>query len=581
MAFRLTMVSDVRDVIRGTDNIADGLDEVADALDDVASESTGAGRDLARSLDTAGDAADDLASAARDAGRDVERALDDAGDSATDLARTGREAGDDLGRGVSDGAETAEDATTRMERTFSESVRAMRDDSSSVGDGLGEGIRDGADRVSEGTEQMRDDAMSNATEMAAGFDGSVGSMTDAAQGFIAEGLSGFGPAGAAAGLAAGIGIGLVTSHLESAKEEAEETAEQVAGIAGELIDLRASTRGPEAVRDALKEMATTSEEGEIAIEQHAEVARRAGIDFGTYAAALAGDAEAQGRAYEEIIGAQLRALDRYNQMRKTDFVAAEEYLKSRQAERDALSDAAGELEKVNGLLDQGASASALYTEAVDASSAAQLDSAEATEEATAAAEDQTSAAEELVTATEAVTQATRDQASAALEASNAQIGFAAAVSDATETISENGATLDISTEAGRENYSALNGLAGQTLSLAEANRINGAATEESNAKLVEGRTAFINAAEAAGATAEEAQHLADTYGLVPEVVVTDAQVTGVQKAKDDLADVSKDREVKITPYANAWEFQKAVDSAAAGLRPPNVALNPRAGTYFG
>lgn len=579
----IPFISDVRDFLRGTSSVEDSLDDVAGALDNVGETASDSARTAERSLDGIGDTAQDSA-------RTAERALDGVGDALGDVSDDARDVGRDMTRSLGDGAEEGQDAAQRLESSFRDALDTVRDESRTTGDDLGSslggGVDDASREVSEGTAQMRDDAVSNATEMAAGFDGSVGSMTDAAQGFIAEGLSGFGPAGAAAGLAAGIGIGLLTSGLEAAKEEAQEVAEGVSDLAGEMIDMRSSARGPEQVRDALKAAASEAEDGRNVLQGWADDADAAGINFGDYAAGMAGDSDAAQRALVDLntkLGEQAAAAqalreeaaqagaDRSYQTRiGQDIAALEPYTTALREAKEALIDETGVVEESSAVY-------GLYTTAVGASSAAQLDATEAAEAATEAAEEQRDAADELVTATEAVTTAVRDAASAKIEASNAEVGYMAAVDGATKSIQDNGSTLDLATEAGRNNQSALNTLAAQTLSLADANRVNGAATNESNAKLVAGRDAFINAAIAAGQTEQSARDLADAYGLVPETVSTAAQVTGVQQAKDDLAEVSKERKVKITPYADAYQWQQAVDDAANGVRKPLIQFNARLG----
>src|SRR5690606_26177662 len=46
--------------------------------------------------------------------------------------------------------------------------------------------------------------------------------------------------------------------------------------------------------------------------------------------------------------------------------------------------------------------------------------------------------------------------------------------------------------------------------------------------------AFINTATSMGYTREEAEDLADAYGLIPNNVVTEVQVTGIQSAQDAI-----------------------------------------------
>ncbi|WP_440102375.1 phage tail tape measure protein [Glutamicibacter mishrai] len=95
-----------------------------------------------------------------------------------------------------------------------------------------------------------------------------------------------------------------------------------------------------------------------------------------------------------------------------------------------------------------------------------------------------------------------------------QESFAAA----TAAVEENGKTLDITTEKGRANQEALDGIASSTLSAMEAQREAGASASELGATISEGREAFIANAEAMGMSSEKAAALADQLNLIPGAV---------------------------------------------------------------
>lgn len=166
MPIKIDFISNVRDLIRGTDDTEKALDDVADSLDD-------------------------MTRAAKKGGDDAERAVDDLGDSFRDAARKAKDL-DDAGR----------DAGRSVER--------------------------GMDRAEEGVSEFKDEANSTAREAAASFDGSAESVADAFQEIAANAFAGFGPAGAVAGLAAAAGIGLAIAGFESV-HEAEERAAELAG----------------------------------------------------------------------------------------------------------------------------------------------------------------------------------------------------------------------------------------------------------------------------------------------------------------------------------------------------------------
>lgn len=86
---------------------------------------------------------------------------------------------------------------------------------------------------------------------------------------------------------------------------------------------------------------------------------------------------------------------------------------------------------------------------------------------------------------------------------------------ATAAIGQNGATLDTSTEKGRANQAALDGIADASFRAMEAQRANGAETAALASTLAEGRDAFVENAVAMGMSEKAAGALADEIGLIP------------------------------------------------------------------
>lgn len=95
-----------------------------------------------------------------------------------------------------------------------------------------------------------------------------------------------------------------------------------------------------------------------------------------------------------------------------------------------------------------------------------------------------------------------------------------AFDSATETIKQNGETLDITTEKGRANQAALDGIADANWRAIEAARENGAATSDLVNIMISSRESFIENAEAAGMEESAAAALADQLGLIPSNVLT-------------------------------------------------------------
>lgn len=114
-----------------------------------------------------------------------------------------------------------------------------------------------------------------------------------------------------------------------------------------------------------------------------------------------------------------------------------------------------------------------------------------------------------------------------VSAYEAQTQLQDSIQSLTDSLAENGNTLDINTEQGRANRDALSGLASQAMDTAQAILEEGAqmdasgqttdgltnATEQARASLENARTAFVNAAVAAGMTQADAEALATQFGL--------------------------------------------------------------------
>ena len=114
-----------------------------------------------------------------------------------------------------------------------------------------------------------------------------------------------------------------------------------------------------------------------------------------------------------------------------------------------------------------------------------------------------------------------------LNASDALIAMHSAFDKATEAARENGATLDLNTEKGRNNQSALNDVASSALKAAQAQAENGASMDDINATLDDARNRYIEAARAMGMTPEAADAAASAAGLTSEKFRELAEAAGL------------------------------------------------------
>jgi hypothetical protein len=176
----------------------------------------------------------------------------------------------------------------------------------------------------------------------------------------------------------------------------------------------------------------------------------------------------------------------------------------------------------------------------DALSSAKVRQQEA-KDATAGANDTYVTNADLVTAMKDAT----DQAAAAtdklakalagvgqvnLTEAQANIAYQQSLADATAALKQNGATLDENTQKGRDNQAALINIANSAIALVSAHAKAGASTVDLTNDMAAARASFVATAEKMGATADEANHLADQYGLIPGNVTTAVSASGVDAA---------------------------------------------------
>ena len=130
-----------------------------------------------------------------------------------------------------------------------------------------------------------------------------------------------------------------------------------------------------------------------------------------------------------------------------------------------------------------------------------------------------------------------------------------------KSVEEHGATLDVTTEAGRANREALRDLAGATTDLAAQMTEAGSSTDEVAAKMREGRAAFIEAAESMGLTKQEAEDLADKYGLIPSKVSTEFSVD-TEDATTDILTWHRDHDGMYVQATLGADVEPAEDEVA-------------------
>lgn len=117
------------------------------------------------------------------------------------------------------------------------------------------------------------------------------------------------------------------------------------------------------------------------------------------------------------------------------------------------------------------------------------------------------------------TDALLELANQQLAMSGSLIGLEAAFDAASESVEKNGRTLDITTEKGRSNRTALNGIASAALAVRDKMTAAGESAGSVAGRMNSARSAFIRAATSMGMSASNARKLASDLGLIKNKTV--------------------------------------------------------------
>ena len=304
---------------------------------------------------------------------------------------------------------------------------------------------------------------------------------------------------AVAGVTAGLAIGaLALGAWASAQAEAQAKTE--------------------AFQDTLDEFGETTDETLDKINDALTENRSSWLDsiFGKDAGNLIDQAAKFGLAVEDVQGyilGEAEAIEKVN-------AARENYVRA-----PGFSALVGALDSEASALTGAEKAAAAKAAADEAAGISAEGLAVEVEGVTAAAEAQIPTLEDLISL----------QAKAAgvvLSQREAEIQLQDSIRAATEALEKNGATLDITTEAGAANRRALDDIADSGWSLIESMQANGATQEELKSQMAASREAFINAATSMGIAAGDAEVLADKMGLIPEKVSVPVSVDTSGAARD-------------------------------------------------
>jgi hypothetical protein len=145
---------------------------------------------------------------------------------------------------------------------------------------------------------------------------------------------------------------------------------------------------------------------------------------------------------------------------------------------------------------------------------------EATEGNTGATKDATGALQAQVDALYELIDAQREAAGEILSQRDAERNLLDSVAAADEAFKQNGATLDINTQKGRDNQEALDNIASSTFDVIDAMVKNNATQAQLDDAMTRGRAAFIATAQQMGLNETQARQLANQLNLIPTSIST-------------------------------------------------------------
>jgi len=142
--------------------------------------------------------------------------------------------------------------------------------------------------------------------------------------------------------------------------------------------------------------------------------------------------------------------------------------------------------------------------------------------------------------------------SAQLDVNSTQREFQAAIDEASQSLADNGKTLDINTEAGRANQASLDGIAEKALAAAAAIVEQTKGQDNGTAAIQAGREALIAQLAQYGITGQAAEDYANNVGLIPGNVTTtigfvgiDAAIAEADRVKAAIASIQRNIDIAV------------------------------------
>lgn len=209
--------------------------------------------------------------------------FEDLGDSLDDVVKDADRAGDAIGDDIKAGAKEAEAATERLERSFNDLAQAAQRETKKAGDATSANIRQGSSNAKEAMNEVKAEALANASETFSSFDGSASSFVDGIQGTFGGLIAGLGqvnPALIPVAAAAAVTIGVIAGAITGAEQKSDEFKAKVSELTAEFIE--SGTIGGRAFDDmvsSIKDLATETDDSKTNLQDLRDYADTLGVSF--------------------------------------------------------------------------------------------------------------------------------------------------------------------------------------------------------------------------------------------------------------------------------------------------------------
>lgn len=147
-----------------------------------------------------------------------------------------------------------------------------------------------------------------------------------------------------------------------------------------------------------------------------------------------------------------------------------------------------------------------------------------------------------------------------LDTREATVDYQRALDDMNESIAKHGKTLDLDTEAGRENDDAVRAQAKSLVELTEARlrdaKASGGSTDEILADYAAQRAELQKVLVTLGLSEDQAKAYVDQLLRAPEDIATDVKLTGVETARSTLDKLTEGRNMLVNVELQLSDYQK-------------------------